>query len=116
MATFDTDIPLSFETNLQPTMAKNAVVMHDNSFHIESFSDDAIIPQAQIVCRPLTESQRDAVMTFYGTNKNLVFTFNDPNDGENYSLYFVNEPKPQRIPEWSPPHYAITLSVMGAKQ
>lgn len=116
MAIFNTLIPLSYQTKLMPNVPKSIIIYSDNSFHIESLSDTAIIRNGVIVCRPLTSAQKDEVMTFYDTNKNVVWEFNDPNDGDAYDLYFLNKPKPVLLESWQPDHYEIRLQVAGEKQ
>lgn len=115
MATFDSTIPLSYETSLPESAAKQLVKFSDNSYHIESLSDDAIVENGVIVCAPLTETQKDTVLTFYTTNKNIAFDFVDPNNGETYTLYFIGKPKPRLIPSISG-HYEIRLQVVGEVQ
>ena len=115
MATFDSTIPLLFDTGLPETSVKELVKFSDNTYHIESLSDDAIIENGVIVCAPLTEAQKDTVMTFYTTNKNIAFDFEDPNDGETYTLYFIAKPKPRLIPSISG-HYEVRLQVVGEAQ
>jgi len=116
MALFDIDIPLSYETSLEPVGSRELTVFDDLTYHIESLTDDEIIAGGLIVCRPLTDTEKTTVMSFYDTNKNIVFTFTDPNDDETYSLYFISPPpKPKKI-ESMIGHWEIRLSVAGVKQ
>ena len=113
MATVDNTINNSFNSNLTKTVAKNEIIFEDLSFHIESLSSNVIV-SGVIVFEPLDETDRDTVMTFYDTNKDLAFTYVDPHDGETYSLYFTNPPpKPKAIQGYKPLAYTVTYSVIG---
>lgn len=116
MALFDITIPLSFETNLMSIGSRELSVAEDLTFHIESFTNDEIIPNGLIVCRPLNSTEKTAVMSFYTTNKNISFTFVDPNDGATYVLYFIGDPpKPKKIQAMID-HWEIRFTVAGVKQ
>ena len=113
MATVDSTIPNSYSSILIKSGAKNAVVFEDLSYHVESLSDNDIV-SGVIVFEPLTEAERDAVMTFYTTNKDLSFDYADPMDGVTYALYFADPPpKPIAISGWKPLAYTVTYTVIG---
>ena len=114
MATVDSTLPLSYETDLTKQSGKKVIAFDDLSFHVESLSDDSMI-SGVIVFEPLTEAQRDTVMTFFTTNKNLEFDFVHPVDGVTYTLSFVgDEPFPIFYSNYSPPYYSITYTVVGS--
>jgi hypothetical protein len=115
MALFDQTIPLGFGTNLPPVNMKRPVFYDDNSYHLEELSSTVIVRDGLIECFPLTEAQKDTVMTFYSTNRDIAFTFVDPNDGETYSLKFTDEPKERIVPGWSPNRFRVLLYVVGEK-
>ena len=113
MATVDSTIPNSYGSILDKTGAKNAIVFEDLSYHVESLSDNDIV-SGVIVFEPLTEAERDTVLTFYTTNKDLAFDYVDPMDGVTYTLYFVDPPpKPVAIANWKPLAYTLTYTVIG---
>lgn len=113
MATIDSNLPLSYDTELNPRSGKKTQVFDDLSYHVESLSDNEIVA-GQIVFTPLTDSERDTVMTFYTTNKNLAFDFVNPNDGNTYTLYFQDPPpKSQAISGWKPLKYRVVYQVVG---
>ncbi len=115
MATFNPNIPLAYITDLPLVGSRSPVVFKDLSYHIESFTDDEIVTGGSIVCTPLISSEKDEVMLFYQTNKNLSWDFVNPHDGETYSLKFIDPPpRPKLIPS-EIGHYTITISVMGVK-
>ncbi len=113
MATIDTTLPLSFSTDLRKSSGRTSVTFDDLSHHVESLSDNEII-SGVIVFEPLTEAQRDTVMTFYTTNINLPFDYVHPIDGQTYTLKFVGDaPFPQLFGNFQNPFYNIAYQVIG---
>ena len=113
MATVDTTLPLSFATELTKSSGKNPITFDDLSFHVESLSDNELL-SGVIVFEPLTTAQRDTVMTFYTTNKNLPFDYVHPVNGVTYTLHFTGDaPFPQLFGRFQNPFYSITYSVVG---
>lgn len=116
MAAFPSDIPLGFGTRLQPVNQKRAVFYQDNTFHLEELSVSKVVKDGIIEAVFMTEAQRDSLMSFYNTNRDLAFTFDDPNDDKTYSLQFVDEPKPYVMGGgWAPPFYACSFVVVGVE-
>lgn len=114
MATIDPTIPLSFALDLPKSSGRSSIVFDDLSFHVESLTDNEIVENGIIVFEPLTEAQRDTVMTFYTTNKNLPFDFVNPLDGLTYTLHFTSTPPtPKTFGNWKPFFYTITYTVIG---
>lgn len=115
MATLDPTIPFTYGTNIPLIDSRTLVVFQDLTNHIESHSDDEIVQSAIIQCSPCTETQRDYIMAFYVTNKNLSFQWVNPHDDETYTLYFLSPPPtPIRIPSMVG-HWTINLSVTGTR-
>lgn len=116
MATVDATLPLSYALNLTKVSGRKTIKFDDLTFHVQSLTDDEIVDGGQIVFEPLTEAQRDAVMLFYTTNRNLPFDFVNPIDGLTYTLYFTGPepPTPRIFQDWKPFFYTITYTVVGA--
>ena len=113
MATVDSTLNQSYETELISIGGKQTLTFDDLSYHVESLSDNEIV-SGQIVFSPLTSADRDTVMTFYTTNKNLAFDYVNPNDGNTYTLYFTDPPpKSQAINGWKPLKYRVVYTVVG---
>lgn len=113
MATINTDLPLSHDTDLQPTSGKFPIVFDDLSFHVEVLSDDPLYT-GNIIFIHLTETERNEAKTFYDTNKNLDFNFVNPHDGETYTLKFIDPPPKSRLEtNQFNPRYTMTYSVIG---
>ena len=113
MATVDSTLPLSFATDLIKSSGKTAIIFDDLSNHVESLSDNEII-SGVIVFKPLTSAQRDTVMTFHTTNRNLPFDYVHPVDGVTYTLHFTGDaPFPQLFGSFQNPFYSITYQVIG---
>ena len=111
MATIDPDLPVSYDTDISPVGSRNTILMDDNTYHFEDLSDNSVA-SGQIVFIELTEAQRDTVMTFYTTNKDVAFDYLNPHDGVTYTLYFA-DPPPQPKSMYNPPVYTITYTVVG---
>jgi hypothetical protein len=116
MATVDSTLPISYATDLPLRSARSTIRFDDNSFHVESLSDDEIVDGGQIVFEPLTPAERDTVLAFYTTNKNLPFDFVNPVDGLTYTLHFTGNQAPTAriFQDWKPFWYTITYIVVGA--
>tara|TARA_R100001143_G_scaffold61969_1_gene64044 strand:- start:11471 stop:11821 length:351 start_codon:yes stop_codon:yes gene_type:complete len=115
MATFDTTIPLSMETRLPPAVTKQVVTMQDGTSFVEVLSTTERVDNGQIVCIELTETEKDAVISFYNTNKDIEFTFTNPHDGLDYDLYFIGTPPEPRLMYGDSDRYTVTFYVMGVK-
>lgn len=113
MATIDSTLPNAYSTDLNKESGKSSVVFDDLSFHVESLSDNELLGGV-IVFEPLTEAQRDTVMTFYTTNKNLPFDYANPVSGDTDTFYFTGAPPyPKAIAGWKPLAYTINYTVIG---
>lgn len=113
MATVDSTLNQSFETELKKIGGKSTQVFDDLSYHVESLSDNEIVA-GQIVFYNLSSAERDTVMTFYTTNKNLAFDYVNPNDGVTYTLYFTDPPpQSQAIAGYKPLWYRVVYNVVG---
>jgi len=114
MATFDSTIPIGYSTQLPIFSAKSAIIFEDNSHIVHSLSDNDTVKEGSIVCVLLTEAQKDTVIAFYNTNKDLVWQFVNPHDGLTYNLEFIDPiPTPVIDKEYTPVRYTITLTVVG---
>jgi len=112
MATITND-KLTFDTILETISGKNAVLMDDNSLFIENLSDNDVY-SGPLVYKNLTLAERDSLMSFYATNKDIAFTFDDPNDGITKSVFFSSPaPSPKAQKGTAPLHYTITFYVAG---
>jgi len=117
MATFDSTIPIAYQTKLPLSSARDAVVFEDNSHIVHSLSDNDTVLNGIIICPFLTSAQKTTVLDFYDTNKDLVWQFVNPHDGLTYDLEFV-DPIPTAVQdrEYSPPRYIIKMYVVGEQQ
>jgi hypothetical protein len=115
MAAFDTTIPLLMDTDLPLAPIKQPVTMKDGTTFIESYSTVERVDSGVIVCGELTETEKNTVVTFYTTNKDLVFTFTNPHDGLDYDLEFIGSPPDIKRAFPDSPYYIVRLFVMGVK-
>jgi hypothetical protein len=115
MAAFDTTIPLAMETSLPFAPTKQLVAMQDGTTFIEAMATTERVDQGQIVCIELTAAQKSALETFYTTNKDLVFTFTNPHDGDDYDLEFIGSPPVYRLMYPDSDRYTVTFYVKGVK-
>lgn len=114
---FPSTTNLAFETSLPLNSAKRAVVFEDNSSIVQGLASNDIVLTGRIVCPFLTEQERDDTMSFYQTNKDLLFEFLNPHDDIVYNLKFIDPtPTPNMDSNYSPPRYIITFTVIGEKQ
>jgi len=117
MALFPTTTNLSYETSLPLQSGKRVVIFEDNTNVVQSLASNDIVLNGQIICPFLTVSERDSIMGFYGTNKDVSFTFNNPHDDQTYTLRFVDPaPSPVIDGRYTPTRYLIIFNVIGERQ
>jgi len=116
VALFDQTIPVAYGTELTPRAAKKVILMDDNSYSINSLSSQEVYT-GKIILPFLTSAQSSTVMSFYETNKDLTWQFNNPQDEETYDLEYLDPaPTPRILEEYDPPRYEIIFTVIGTKQ
>lgn len=117
MATFPTTTNLSYETRLPLSAGKRVVMFEDNSSMVQSLSDADTVIAGLIICPWLTVAERDTIMGFYTTNKDLLFDFTNPHDDDVYDLRFIDPaPSPVIDKRYIPNRYTITFTVTGERQ
>jgi len=113
MATFPA-IGLGFDTNLSPKAHKRVTVMKDHSLVIQKDSS-VVLYDGSIQCIHLTAADRTTIETFYITNEDISWAFNNPHDGAAYTLFFTDAPLFVRERREATILYLCRISVVGTK-
>jgi hypothetical protein len=114
MNVFPAAIGLGYDTNLPPNVHKRVELMKDHSFVIHKDSSDATY-DGTIVCLELVEADRTTLETFYTDNEDIPWTFNNPHDGNAYTLFFTAALFFARYQNNATVLYRCHMRVMGTK-
>lgn len=114
MALFPTTIGIGYGTDLVPQTNRKATIMRNGESVIHEESANVWF-RGTIECVHITAAQWTEIQTFYNTNKNLEWTFDNPQDGITYTLKFLNRPHPKREKNNDTVLYRVTLSVIGVQ-
>jgi len=110
--TFDTTIPISYDTDLKPNSGKQIILAEDGTVVVLDFFAQPTYT-GTIICPFLTDTQRAAIETFYLANRTLVWQFQHPGDGYSYSLYFSNAPHTKRFMADGNKLFQVEIDVVG---
>lgn len=111
MASIPSTWPIGYDTVLEPDAGKRTERAEDGTPIVLNFYAGTLY-EGTIVIPWATSDERDEVRAFYEANKNVIFTFTHPGDGRIYSLYFMNEPKEERLEAYDS-RWKISLMVIG---
>jgi hypothetical protein len=111
MAAFP-DLPISYDTSIEPQQHKRVTIMKDHSFVIQKDSSD-VVYSGEIRCEHLTPTDKTTLDNFYTANEDISFTFTNPHDGVGYTLLFASKIMYEREEKEATELYKAIIPVVG---
>jgi hypothetical protein len=95
MATYP-DLMTAYQSDPEPINSISIDRAEDGTARGRAYGDDKV--KIKVVHPRLTSANKSTLVTFYGTNRLLEFTFASKTDGVSYTCIFSKAPRYERHP------------------
>lgn len=101
----------SYESTVSPIDNNKVSTSADGTLRAKVTYSETVF-ELNVVHPFLSTTDKDSIITFYNTNKNLNFTFNLASESQDYTCIFKSQPEVQKI---SSSFWNVTMKAIGTQ-